>query len=80
MITVNTVEAILGIPDIGVTVRSLLGAAAEGYKVNKQRRWNIKYKEVVIGKIYLKTAAEGIVKSAEVQRAARTSAFVSSEN
>lgn len=48
----------LCITDIGVTLRTLLACAATGYATTKKRRFGIKYKEVIIGNISVKTDLE----------------------
>ena len=55
MITQSIEEATLNITDIGVTLRTLLGCAAEGYKSNPKRVWKIRYCDTVIGSVRLKT-------------------------
>lgn len=55
MITIVTAEATLDITDIGVTIRSLLGYAAEGYRANPKRVWKVRYCDTVIGSVRLKT-------------------------
>ena len=54
-VTVDTEKCTLEIPDIGVTVRTLLAAAADGYEKNGRRKWDIVYKHVPIGSIRVKT-------------------------
>lgn len=44
----------LEIPDLGVTMRSILGAATQGYKETMQRRWWIVYKGVRVGSVQVK--------------------------
>jgi len=55
MITIDTDNGVLNITDIGVTLRTLLGYAATGYKTRPKRTWRIMYKDVVIGNVRLKT-------------------------
>lgn len=58
MITIDAVNAVLHIEDIGVTLRSLLAYAATGYKTRPKRSWKVVYKNVVIANIRLKTTME----------------------
>lgn len=55
MITTDIENATLNITDIGVTLRTLLGYAATGYKENRKRKWNVVYKGVVVAAVRLKT-------------------------
>jgi hypothetical protein len=57
MITTDTNTATIHIEDIGVTVRTLLAVAADGYKVNPKRVWKISYGDsnVVIGSVRIRT-------------------------
>jgi hypothetical protein len=47
----------LKVPDIGVTLRTLLACAAEGYKTRPKRVWKILYTEnnVVVGSVRIKS-------------------------
>ena len=47
----NTLE----LDDMGVTVRTLLAAAARGYKTTGKRKWAIKYKGSTIGNVSVRT-------------------------
>jgi gentisate 1,2-dioxygenase len=55
-VIIDTVNATLKVPDIGVTLRTLLGCAAQGYKTTPKRVWKIIYGDgnVVIGSVRLK--------------------------
>lgn len=53
-ITVDAETCSLHVENLGFTLRTLLGAAANGYKINPQRRWKIVYKGVRIGGLTLK--------------------------
>lgn len=56
-VTINTKEATLTVPDIGVTLRTLLACAAEGYKTTPKRVWKVLYgveHPVVIGSVRIK--------------------------
>lgn len=55
MITVCSDEAVLEVEDIGVTLRTLLGFAAEGFKHNPKRVWKVRYKDTIIGSVRLRT-------------------------
>lgn len=55
MVVVNNDEATLDVPDLGVTIRTLLACAAKGYKNNPKRVWKLRYKAVIIGSVRLKT-------------------------
>lgn len=54
MITVDTENAILEVPDLGVTLRTMLGSAVTGYKSNPKRTWKLKYKGVIVGSVRVK--------------------------
>ena len=55
MITACIDEATLDVPDMGVTLRSLLACAAKGYEENNKRTWKIRYKSVIIGSVRVKS-------------------------
>ena len=55
MINIDSEQGILDIPDLGVTLRTMLGCAVTGYKSNPKRTWKLKYKGVVIGSVRIKT-------------------------
>lgn len=55
MITKDIENATIDIEDIGVTLRTLLAHAAEGYKTNPKRVWKVRYKATIIGSVRLKT-------------------------
>jgi hypothetical protein len=48
-------EGKLIVPDIGVTLRTLLAVAAKGYDATKRRSWKVVYKSTVIGSVRVKT-------------------------
>ena len=48
-------ETQLVIPDMGVTVRTLLSVAARGHAITGKRTWKVSYKNVVIGSVRVKT-------------------------
>ena len=54
-ITINAEEATLVVPHLGMTTRTLMAAAAEGYKTNPKRIWKVSYKNTIIGNVRLKT-------------------------
>lgn len=51
----NVDEGVLTIPDLGVTLRTLLAVASNGYSLSGRRTWKIDYKSVVIGSVRVKT-------------------------
>lgn len=55
MIIPDSKEFTLDIPHLGITMRSILGAAAAAAKEMStyRRRWKLKYKDVIIGSIQL---------------------------
>lgn len=53
-VTVESETCTLHVPNLGFTLRTLLGAAANGYKLNPQRRWKLVYKGARIGMLTLK--------------------------
>lgn len=55
MIIPDSKEFSLEIPHLGITVRSIMGAADAAAKEMKiyRRRWKLKYKDVIIGSIQL---------------------------
>lgn len=55
MITIDTEQGILDIPDLGVTLRTMLASAVRGYASNPKRTWKLRYKNVLIGSIRIKT-------------------------
>ncbi len=54
MIDVDDTTHSIVIPDLGVTMRTMLAAAAAGMERTNRRSWNIRYKEVVIGRVRVK--------------------------
>lgn len=54
MVIADIPAGVLDVPDIGVTLRTLLGAAAEASKLNRRRTWKVRYKQVIIGSIRIK--------------------------
>ena len=54
-VQLDVAEATLDIPDIGVTIRTLLACASEGYKLNPKRVWKIRYKNTIVGSVRIKT-------------------------
>jgi hypothetical protein len=59
-ISVDSEQYSLTIPDIGVTLRTLLAVAGNAQKATKRRTWKIVYKSVVIGSIRVKTDLIGV--------------------
>lgn len=53
-VIVDAEAGTLEIPDIGVTLRTLLACAARGAKDRPRRRWNIVYSGVVVGSVRIK--------------------------
>jgi hypothetical protein len=53
-VEVDKTEACLVLSDIGVTLRTLLAVAAEAYPSTRRRRWALKYKDAIIGRIQIK--------------------------
>ncbi len=55
-VIIDTENVTLKIPDIGVTLRTLLACAATGYKTTPKRVWKIIYGDgnVVIGSVRIK--------------------------
>jgi len=47
-------EGYIEITDLGVTLRTLLAVAAQGYQTQQRRKWSIKYKGAVIGWLQVK--------------------------
>ena len=62
MITVDHEKFKLVIPDIGVTMRTMLAAAADGYRHTGRRTWGISYNGATIGKVRVKAYATEQVK------------------
>jgi hypothetical protein len=58
MITTDAENATLDVPDLGITLRSLLAVAAAGYTVNPKRIWKVRYKNSIIGSIRIKVPAK----------------------
>lgn len=58
MVTFDAEAGTIDVPDIGITLRTLLSVAAQGYKVNPRRTWKVRYKEVIIGSIRIKKPVE----------------------
>jgi len=54
MIDVDDSTHSIVIPDLGVTMRTMLAAAASGMERTNRRSWNVRYKEVVIGRVRVK--------------------------
>ena len=56
MVTIDTENGTLKIPDIGVTLRTLLAAAATGAKTRPKRVWKVIYGDgnVMIGSVRIK--------------------------
>lgn len=44
----------LQVPDLGVTLRTLMACAASGYEVSKKRQWKLLYKGAIIGSVKVK--------------------------
>lgn len=55
MVVRDDEELIIIIPDLGVTMRTILAVAAAGYKLTSKRRWRIQYKNAIIGKVSVAT-------------------------
>lgn len=55
MVTLDMIDRCIDIDDIGVTIRTLLAVAATGYKETGIRKWDIRYKKAVIGKLHVGT-------------------------
>lgn len=57
MIEIDAENGTLKVPDIGVTLRTLMSAAAQGYKTRPKRVWKITYtdKNIVIGSVRIKS-------------------------
>jgi hypothetical protein len=51
MIMLHAEDKVMDVDDMGVTIRSMLAVAAEGYALTGQRKWGIRYKGVVIGNV-----------------------------
>lgn len=51
--SVKTVEetSTLLVPDLGVTLRTLFGAAAAGHAKTGKREWKLEYKGAIVGKL-----------------------------
>jgi hypothetical protein len=45
----------LSVPDLGVTLRTLLAVAAQGYDDTGRRAWTVRFKGAKIGTIQVKT-------------------------
>lgn len=58
-VTVDSEKYTLSVPDIGVTLRTLLAVASKAQTTTKRRTWNIVYKDVVIGSVRIKTILKG---------------------
>ena len=54
MVDIDSKEGTLTVPDIGVTMRTLLACAAQGAKQRPKRVWRGIYKGVVIGSVRIK--------------------------
>jgi hypothetical protein len=57
MVVIDAENGTLKVPDIGVTLRTLLACAAEGSKTRPKRVWKIIYTDsnIVIGSVRIKT-------------------------
>ena len=55
-VIIDTENVTLKVPDIGVTLRTLLACAAQGYRTTPKRVWKIVYGDgnVVIGSVRIK--------------------------
>lgn len=53
-VTIDAENATLTVPHIGITLRTLLAVAADGYKTNPRRTWKVAYLGTVIGSIRIK--------------------------
>lgn len=54
MVAIDAENGTLTVPDIGVTLRTLLACAATGAKTRPKRVWKILYGTVVIGSVRIK--------------------------
>lgn len=54
MVKIDADNGTLAVPDIGVTLRTLMACAAEGYKTRPKRVWKVLYKDTVIGSVRIK--------------------------
>ena len=50
----DTENNTLQVPDLGVTLRTLMACAAGGYEVSKKRQWKLLYKGAIIGSVKIK--------------------------
>lgn len=50
----NAEDGTLAVPDLGITLRTLLAAAAKGYSTRPRRNWRVLYKGAIIGTIRIK--------------------------
>lgn len=50
----DTENNTLQVPDLGVTLRTLMACAATGYEVSKKRQWKLLYKGAIIGSVKIK--------------------------
>ena len=50
----DTENNTLQVPDLGVTLRTLMACAARGYEVSKKRQWKLLYKGAIIGSVKIK--------------------------
>lgn len=53
----------ISVDDLGVTLRTLLGAAAGGYTDTGKRGWQIMYKGAYIGKVQVASSPRPTVKA-----------------
>lgn len=53
-VTCDSEAATLHVPHIGITLRTLLAVAADGYKANPRRTWKVAYQGTVIGSVRIK--------------------------
>lgn len=55
-VQVDIKNTTLIVPDLGITLRTLLACAASGYEETKKRQWKLLYKDAVIGSVRIKDA------------------------
>ncbi len=55
MVSIDPENGTLNVPDIGVTLRTLMAAAASGYKTRPKRVWKVIYKGIVVGSVRIKS-------------------------
>lgn len=66
MLKCNEQEHCIDIEDLGVTVRTLLAVGVSGYKACGRRRWDIRFKGAIIGKIQVSTIRQPPYMTSEV--------------